>query len=182
MEVFRISKCKYIHDLSGNGAMLYGGRWNSKGYPVIYASGSRSLAALEVLVHLSRNNLTDDFCIACISIPDQIPIKEVMEKAGVKGRAPAAIRCRQQQQALNCTRPAATIHLRHGSPPFFHGYRLPCRSASTAKAAIWNTAFHCPSCSNFWIPVANGSRSSTMASSCRARGMPTLMYVTATNC
>ncbi len=39
--------------LSGEGARLYGGRWNSPGRPMVYLSTSRSLAALELLVHLT---------------------------------------------------------------------------------------------------------------------------------
>lgn len=38
----------------GEGGRLYGGRWNSPGRSVIYLAGSRALAALEVLVHMSR--------------------------------------------------------------------------------------------------------------------------------
>lgn len=38
--------------LSGEGARLYGGRWNSPGQPMVYLSTSRALAALELLVHL----------------------------------------------------------------------------------------------------------------------------------
>ena len=38
--------------LSGMGAYLYGGRWNSPGQYVVYASGNVSLAMLEVLVHI----------------------------------------------------------------------------------------------------------------------------------
>ena len=37
----------------GEGARRYGGRWNSPGRPAVYLAGSRALAALEMLVHLS---------------------------------------------------------------------------------------------------------------------------------
>ena len=37
----------------GEGAQRYGGRWNSPGRPAVYLAGSRALAALETLVHLS---------------------------------------------------------------------------------------------------------------------------------
>jgi len=40
-------------DLSGEGAEKTGGRWNRRGTPVIYASGSIALAYLETIVHLS---------------------------------------------------------------------------------------------------------------------------------
>lgn len=37
----------------GEGARLFGGRWNSPGTPVVYTSGTMALAALETLVHLN---------------------------------------------------------------------------------------------------------------------------------
>lgn len=36
----------------GEGARLFGGRWNSKGTPVVYTSDSLALCCLEILVHL----------------------------------------------------------------------------------------------------------------------------------
>jgi RES domain-containing protein len=38
---------------TGEGARVYGGRWNSRGTAVIYVSEHESLAALELLVHLA---------------------------------------------------------------------------------------------------------------------------------
>ena len=35
---------------SGEGARLYGGRWNRQGIPLVYLSASQSLAMLEMLV------------------------------------------------------------------------------------------------------------------------------------
>ena len=51
---WRIVKQKYAATaFTGEGASRSGGRWNSRGTWVVYASGSKSLAALETLVHLN---------------------------------------------------------------------------------------------------------------------------------
>jgi RES domain-containing protein len=53
-EAWRIVKEKHAATaFSGDGAAKSGGRWNSRGVPVVYASGTRSLALLETLVHLN---------------------------------------------------------------------------------------------------------------------------------
>lgn len=70
MQVFRISSCKYINDLSGTGASTFGGRWNSKGVYLLYTSSTSSLALLEILVH--GINLNADYCIITLSIPDEL--------------------------------------------------------------------------------------------------------------
>ena len=52
-EAWRIVKEKHVAAaFSGEGAARTGGRWNSRGVAVVYTSASRSLAALEMLVHL----------------------------------------------------------------------------------------------------------------------------------
>jgi RES domain-containing protein len=50
---------------SGIGAEAYGGRFNSKGRKVVYASGSLSLAMLEMLVQANkRSRLAGHLCIS----------------------------------------------------------------------------------------------------------------------
>ena len=56
MTVFRICNPQFSEDISGTGAKLYGGRWNSKGVAALYASEHISLSVLEMLVH---NRFTD---------------------------------------------------------------------------------------------------------------------------
>jgi len=51
---WRIVKAKHAATaFDGEGARLFGGRWNSPGTRMIYTSATLSLAALESLVHLS---------------------------------------------------------------------------------------------------------------------------------
>ena len=70
MILYRIAKCTYVTDLSGAGARLYGGRWNSVGRSMVYMASTRALAVLEVLVHLSPAIFPGDFCIAEFEVPD----------------------------------------------------------------------------------------------------------------
>jgi len=54
LEAWRVVKEKHVATaFSGEGAAKTGGRWNSRGVVVVYTSATRSLAALETLVHLN---------------------------------------------------------------------------------------------------------------------------------
>ncbi len=56
LTTWRLLKVKYANRaLSGEGARLYGGRWNSPGRLVIYTAESLALAALEILVHVKSH-------------------------------------------------------------------------------------------------------------------------------
>lgn len=70
MIVYRISNCNYAGDLTGTGARLYGGRWNSEGKSMLYTASSRALAVLEVLVHLNPLIVPDNFCLVEIEVPE----------------------------------------------------------------------------------------------------------------
>jgi RES domain-containing protein len=51
--VWRVVKRKHASTaFDGKAAQRFGGRWNSPGRRAVYASGTKSLAVLEVLVHL----------------------------------------------------------------------------------------------------------------------------------
>jgi len=79
IKLFRICSSKHISDISGTGARIYGGRWNHPGYPVVYTSGSRSLAALEFLVHVPMALAPQDLSIVEIDIQQKVKRELVTE-------------------------------------------------------------------------------------------------------
>lgn len=80
MIVYRLAKSKYCHDLSGKGAGKTGGRWNSKGIPIVYTSNSRALCTVEIAVHMPLSILPIDFKLVTINIPDSIVFAEMNAK------------------------------------------------------------------------------------------------------
>ncbi len=77
MIVFRLSKSKYSRDLSGKGAELSGGRWNSKGVAMIYTSQSRALCTTEIAVHMPLGIVPVDYQLISIDIPDDYHILSI---------------------------------------------------------------------------------------------------------
>jgi RES domain-containing protein len=51
LKVYRFVSTRFPDGLSPEGARRNGGRWNSKGVPVLYCATSESLALLELRVH-----------------------------------------------------------------------------------------------------------------------------------
>jgi len=71
MIVYRLSKAEYAQDLSGRGAELYGGRWNSKGGRLIYTSATRALCTVEIAANLPLGLLPPDYKLITIQFPDR---------------------------------------------------------------------------------------------------------------
>src|SRR4051812_41111241 len=68
MHVFRLCS-KHYGILDGEGARLYGGRWNSIGIPLVYTSEHLSLCLLEQLVHLNMGTIPLNWVSLKIEIP-----------------------------------------------------------------------------------------------------------------
>ena len=77
MILYRIDREKRRHQsLSGEGAELYGGRWNFPGHRAVYCAGSRSLAILEMLVHIDlKYQMPEDRILLSIEIAAEVRIK-----------------------------------------------------------------------------------------------------------
>lgn len=71
MKLYRLATCLYAGDLSGTGSRLYGGRWNKIGVSMVYLASSKSLALLEVLVHLPPLLIPDNYCMSTFEIPEE---------------------------------------------------------------------------------------------------------------
>ena len=77
MIVYRICNSLYAADISGTGAKLTGGRWNTKGIPALYVSQHISLAVLEMLVNNYFKDFSIELSLLTISVPEKTEIKEV---------------------------------------------------------------------------------------------------------
>ena len=57
---------------TGRSAAFAGGRWNSRGVGVVYASSTASLAALELLVHLPRERELRQFVVFACAFSEKL--------------------------------------------------------------------------------------------------------------
>lgn len=76
MNVYRIARSLYAEDLSGTGARMVGGRWNSKGIALLYTAESRALAAMELAVRVDFSRKPKDLIMITIGLPTDASIIE----------------------------------------------------------------------------------------------------------
>jgi len=75
MTVWRLVTARFTQTaFSGDGAKRYGGRWNRKGVPMVYTSGSQALAMLEMVVQ------DDSLRARYMVIPAEIPPRVAIER------------------------------------------------------------------------------------------------------
>ena len=83
MRVYRAFARKHeATAFSGEGARIYGGRWNSVGTPVVYTSSTFSLALLEIMVNASSARIPPGMVYAPMDIPDDASL-DVLEIAAL---------------------------------------------------------------------------------------------------
>jgi RES domain-containing protein len=76
VRVWRICSRRYQR-FDGEGARQYGGRWNHVGTSVVYTSGSLSLAALELFVHLDIDIVPPNLVAIQVEVPDNLAVEAV---------------------------------------------------------------------------------------------------------
>ncbi len=78
MQIWRICRARFAGEaFSGEGARRFGGRWNSRGVPMVYASSSLALAAIETFVHLEPNLQPDDLVSIAATLPEGEPARRL---------------------------------------------------------------------------------------------------------
>jgi len=81
MRFWRICRRRYASEAAtGEGASLVGGRWNSRGIRVVYASTSLALAAVETFVNLEPNLQPTDLVSIEGEIPDELEVRQLDAK------------------------------------------------------------------------------------------------------
>jgi len=85
MMLYRLSKGRFARDLSGKGAELAGGRWNSKGVAMLYTAESIALCTVEVAVYMPLGIVPSDYHLVHIHVPDSIFVAELKEEALAEG-------------------------------------------------------------------------------------------------
>lgn len=75
MNLYRITKTKYAHDLNGTGGLYGPGRWHREGTRILYFAEHVSLAMLEVLAN--SPHLPNNTSLITIEIPDTATVLTV---------------------------------------------------------------------------------------------------------
>lgn len=71
MEVYHLGSKKFARQLTGEGAKLHGGRWNSIGTASIYTAESIALCVLEYAANVSLHQLPSSLTITVYALPDK---------------------------------------------------------------------------------------------------------------
>lgn len=78
--VWRLLTARFVDAaFTGEGARLYGGRWNRKGVAMVYTAGSQSLATLEMLVQ--DEPLRARYVMIPVTLPKNLKIERVTVEA-----------------------------------------------------------------------------------------------------
>ena len=110
MHVWRIASSRHPL-LDGEGARLYGGRWNSPGRPAVYTSAHASLAVLEKLAWTDPEDVPADLELTEIEVPDDIAVEHLdVGRLPVGWAEPGSAAClRAGDEWLSSLRTAALV-------------------------------------------------------------------------
>ena len=80
MILYRFAPEEYADNIEGNGASKFGGRWNSKGFPVVYTSLTISLSMIELLAHHTSTNSLKNNKLILLELPEDMVISVIKKE------------------------------------------------------------------------------------------------------
>jgi RES domain-containing protein len=129
-KVYRLATAARADDaFSGEGARLYGGRWNRRGHAVVYASESRALAVLEAFVHLTMEARTMSFLLYEATLPPRARLQRFSGDMSLGSSQEAGARWFEDGTALALVVPSVIV-------PQEANYVLNVRHSQFAKVRI----------------------------------------------
>lgn len=123
VSAWRLAKSAHAdHAFDGEGAFRYGGRWNSKGTAIVYASSSLALATMELLVHLDPTMPLPPLLAFRISLPPEL----ILDQPAPGGAPPSMNLSTSRQVGDQWIRSGSTVALRVPSVviPLEHNFLL----------------------------------------------------------
>jgi len=89
LTAWRIAKERFASKMfGGDGARVYGGRWNSPRYWVVYTSATASLAVLEVLANADSPDLLSSYVIASCTFDESLVTSVDVDDIPIDWREP----------------------------------------------------------------------------------------------
>ena len=129
--------CRRAHTaFDGEGARLYGGRWNRPGTRLVYTSGDAALAVIEFFVHLEPVDAPDDLVLITADIPDSVAIEEGPQLRGNWRVYPAPERLARIGNDWATRNAAAVLSVRSAIIPVARNYLLNPRHPDFSAIAI----------------------------------------------
>jgi RES domain-containing protein len=129
---WRITSRRHVKGaFSGEGARLYGGRWNLPGTPIVYTSPTLSLCALEYFVHVDPGLAPAGLVAIAVDLPSgiSIPSLAVAELPDGWRRYPAPERLQDIGTAWALAATSAALRVPSAIIPHEHNVLLNPRHA-----------------------------------------------------
>ncbi|MGH7708446.1 MAG: RES family NAD+ phosphorylase [Vulcanimicrobiaceae bacterium] len=113
MRVFRVFDARFADaPLTGEGAALAGGRWNSRGIPIVYTSTTLALALLEIMAN-ARRRIPPDKVFTVVDLPEGVHIEnlslDTLPPNWYKSPAPSALQKIGDHWATQCESVALVV-------------------------------------------------------------------------
>ncbi len=127
IRLWRLVKTEHVASaFDGEGAFRFGGRWNSRGQRVVYASSRLSLASLEILVHIDPAGHLPQLSAFAIDLPvELLQLEDYSTLNQISGGLPWSLgQTRAWGDAWKHSKAMPALQVPSGIVPHEHNYLL----------------------------------------------------------